>query len=48
MEDQVSVEDSPAAMLPGDAVSVTVATGAVTVTSTLVDAAPPTPVQVRI
>jgi hypothetical protein len=46
-DDHVSVDDPPAAMLAGDAARDTVGTSPVTVTSTLVDATPPTPVQVR-
>lgn len=46
--DHVSVDESPAAMLAGDAERDTVGTGVVTVTSTLLDATPPLPVQVRI
>ena len=48
VDDHVSMDDSPAAMLAGDAERDTVGTGVVTVTSALLDAAPPTPVQVRI
>ena len=48
VDDHVSVDDSPAAMLPGDAETDTVGAGVVMVTSALVDATPPMPVQVRI
>jgi hypothetical protein len=48
VDDHVSVDDPPAAMLAGDAETDTVGTGVATVTSALVDAAPPIPVQVRI
>jgi hypothetical protein len=47
VEDHVSVDDPPAAMLAGDVARETVGRLA-TVTSALDDAAPPTPVQVRI
>jgi hypothetical protein len=48
VDDHVSVDDPPAAMLAGDAERATVGTSVVRVTSTLADAAPPMPMQVRI
>ena len=48
VDDHVSVDDPPAAMPAGDAARDSVGTGVVTVTSALIDATPPMPVQVRI
>jgi len=48
VDDHVRVDEPPALMLPGDADRDTVGTSDVTVTSTLLDATPPMPVQVRI
>ena len=48
VDDHVSVDEPPATMPAGDAETDTVGTGVVTVTSALVDATPPMPVQVRI
>jgi hypothetical protein len=47
VDDHVSVDDPPAAMLAGDAARDTVGSVA-TVTSALVAATPPMPVQIRI
>jgi hypothetical protein len=48
VDDHVSVADSPAAMLAGEAERDTVGASVVTVTSTLVTAVPPMPMQARI
>jgi hypothetical protein len=48
VDDQVSIDDAPEAMLAGDAERDTAGTSVVMVTSTLAAATPPMPMQVRI
>jgi len=48
VDDHVRVDDPPPAMLAGDAERDTVGTSVVSVTTALVNAIPPLPVQVRI